>query len=71
MFGALFCDSYETIEEGPVEIQFVQSKNNKVKFIITVDFGETDLPPEKASDVFKSIVADLRLGLGVSLSKCR
>lgn len=63
-------DPYETIEEGPVEIQFTPSKNDRVKIIITVDFGETDLSSTKAANLFKSIIAELRVGLGIELSKC-
>lgn len=55
------------IKEGPVEISF-ESSNSKQKVTFIVDFGETDLLPTEAADVFKSIVQVLREELGVSLS---
>jgi len=66
-----FDDPYETIEEGPVSIEFEESKRGKIKINFIVDFGETDLSSDRASAIFRSIVANLRAGLGVSLSKCK
>jgi len=71
MFGML--NPYETIEEGPVVIRFEESKKkrDRIKVDFIVDFGKTDLSPEKASTVLLSIVNILRLRLGVSLPKCK
>ena len=69
MFGML--NPYETIEEGPVVIRFEESKKDRIKVDFIIDFGKTDLSPEKASALLRSIVANLRLGLGVSLPKCK
>jgi len=60
----------ESIKEGAVEIRFVDSKG-KQKITVIIDFGKTDISPNKASAVFKSIVQTLRLGLGVKLSECK
>lgn len=70
MFDGLFGGQPEPIEEGPVRIEFERSKGRqKVTFVI--DFGETDIDPHKAGTVVNEIVGILRLGLGVSLSRCK
>ena len=65
----LFDDPYEPIIEGPVEIRFEKS-GRMVKAVYTVDFGKTKLSPTEAANIQKAIVAVLRTGLGVKLSKC-
>jgi len=56
------------IIEGPVEIRFATSKGKqKVTFII--DFGKSDVSPSEAGNIVRVIVANLRMGLGVRLSK--
>lgn len=65
-----FNDPYETIEEGPVKIQFEKSGDN-VKVIHTIDFAKTSLAAHQAANIQKAIVAVLRTGLGVELSKCK
>ena len=70
MFDSLFGGQPEPIEEGPVRIEFERSKG-KQKVTFAIDFGDTDLDPHKAAIVLKEIVGILRLGLGVSLSRCK
>jgi len=74
LFGGTFSDVYsglpEPIKEGPVEIRFERSRG-KIRVTYIIDFGETDLDPHKAATVLKEIVGILRLGLGVSLSRCK
>ena len=65
----LFDDPYEPIIEGPVEICFEKS-DGKVKAVYTIDFAKTDLSSTEAANIQKAIVAVLRTGLGVKLSKC-
>lgn len=59
----------EPIKEGAVEIRFADSEG-KQRITFIIDFGKTDLSPNEAGDIFKSIVAILRTGLDVELSKC-
>lgn len=66
----LFAEQPEPIVEGPVRIEFERSQG-KQKVTFVVNFGETDLDPHKAATVIKKIVGILRLGLGVSLSRCK
>ena len=66
----LFDDPYEPIKEGPVKIQFEKS-NGHIKVTYTVDFAKTNLSAHKAGNLQKAIVALLRTGLGVELSKCK
>jgi len=61
---------YDTIQEGPVTIEFSKSDDDRVKFSISVDFGKTDFSPSKASKLFKMMIDILRSVLGVKLSKC-
>ena len=60
----------EPIKEGAVVIEFEDS-NGKQKVTFSIDFGETDLSPSEAADMFKQIVEVLRSELGVTLSKCQ
>lgn len=66
----LFDDPYEPIEEGAVKIHFEKS-NDKIKATYIIDFGKTNLTPFEASNIQKAIVAILRTGLGVELSRCK
>lgn len=59
----------EPIIEGPVEISY-EGSGGKQKVTFTIDFDKTDLSPGKAADLHKAIVAILRSGLDVELSKC-
>lgn len=65
----LLDDPYEPIIEGPVEIRFEES-GGKVKAVYTIDFAKADLSATEAANIQKAIVAVLRTGLGVELSKC-
>ncbi len=60
----------QPIKEGAVEIRFHRS-DGKIRVSYSVDFAETDLSPSAAANVQKAIVAVLRKGLGVSLSKLK
>ncbi len=66
-------NDYETIEDGPVEIQFEDSKKQegRIKVAFIVDFGKTDFSPSQAATAMKAIVAVLRTSLNVELSKCQ
>lgn len=60
---------WDSIKEGPVEIRFDLSEDDRVKVTYRIDFGKTDLSPAKASDLCTVITNILRKGLGVRLSK--
>lgn len=66
----IFDDPYEPIIEGPVKIQFEDS-DGKIKVTYVVDFAKSKLSTHEAANLNKAIVAVLRTGLGVELSKCR
>ncbi len=66
----LFDSPYDPIEEGPVKIQFEES-GGKIKATYVIDFGKSKLSSHEAANLNKAIVAVLRTGLGVELSKCR
>lgn len=61
----------QPIEEGPVQISWRQSVADpqKAVSVFEVDFGKTDFSPGRAANVEKAVVAILRVGLGVSLSR--
>ena len=65
-----FVNLPQPIKEGPVEIRFDRS-DRKVRVTYIVDFAQTDLSPGAAANVQKAIVAVLRTGLGVSLSRLK
>lgn len=64
-------DIPEPIEEGAVKFRWIQSttKPDKVKSIIELDFGKTDMTPSQAANVQRSIVCICRTAFGVSLSR--
>ena len=61
----------EPIKEGAVEIswEFSEVQVDKIKAIISIDFGMTDLSSSEAADVQRAIVNVLRVGLKVQLGK--
>lgn len=66
----MFDNPYLPIEEGAVKIQFEKS-NGKIKVTYSIDFAKTDLNPSEAATLQKAVVAVLRTGLGVELSRCK
>lgn len=66
----LFDDPYEPIEEGAVKIQFEKS-NGHIKATYVIDFAKSKLTSHEAANLQKAIVAVLRIGLGVELSRCK
>ena len=68
MMAGLFDDRWDTIKDGPVEIRFERS-GEKVKATFIVDFNKSDVSPDKAGTIMRAMVENLRIGLGVKISK--
>lgn len=60
----------EPVEEGAVKISWIPStiKPDRVKAILEIDFGKTDMSPTQAGAVQRSLIDILRLALGIRLS---